>query len=304
MPGAGHIVHMPGHIFIRVGRYVDVIEANRHAIHADEEYFAEGSPGKTAYTVALHPHNFHFLSFAASMAGMRELALESARELEARVDTSLLRAPGFGALQHYLVTPLRVMVRFGMWDRILDEPAPPADLAYPMGTWRYARGVALARTGRPDAAADELRLLEALIEDPALDGVTVWDLNSARSLLRVGRQVLAGEIAVARGDLEAAIAELEEGIRLETALTYDEPPPWHLPVRHILGAVLLEADRPAEAEAVYRKSLDRFPENGWSLRGLADALAAQGKTDEAEEVRARFREAWRASDVRLTSSRF
>ncbi|NIR46337.1 MAG: tetratricopeptide repeat protein [Gemmatimonadetes bacterium] len=304
MPGAGHVVHMPGHIYIRVGRYADAVEANRHAIHADEGYFQEGSPGKTAYTLAYHPHNFHFLSYAASMAGQSELALESARELAARTDSTMMRRPGFGALQHYLVTPLRVMVRFGLWDEILAEPAPPRDLAYPMATWHYARGMALARSGRLDAAAAELEALRAALADPALKKITVWDLNSTAALMQVAERVLAGELAAARGDYREAIAALEQGIRLETELTYDEPPPWHLPVRHVLGAVLLEAGRPAEAEAVYRKALQRFPENGWALHGLRQSLNAQGQMEKAATVEARLREAWRAADVELVGSRF
>ncbi len=302
MPGAGHVVHMPGHIYIRVGRYADVIEANQHAIHADEEYFAEGSPGTTMYTLGYHPHNYHFLSYGASMAGNSELALSSAQDLAARVDQEMMRAPGMGILQHFLMTPLRVMVRFGMWEKILAQPAPP-DLPYLMGTWRYARGMALARSGRTDEAVVELAALEAALADPALEGVTMFDLNSGAQLLSVGRQVLAGEITAARGDYDEAIALLEGGVALETQLTYDEPPPWHLPVRHILGAVLLEAGRTVEAEAVYRQALKRFPENGWALQGLALSLEAQGKRTEAEEVRARFREAWRAADVQLRASR-
>jgi tetratricopeptide (TPR) repeat protein len=305
MPGAGHVVHMPSHIYIRVGRYADAIESNQNAVHAHAMH-AEPAPdaGPDGFDQGYGSHNYHFLSFAAQMAGNRALAMESARQLEARVDAEMMREPGFGALQHYLVTPLRVMVRFGMWDEILAEPSPPQDLAHPVGTWHYARGMAFARSGRLDGAAEELEQLRALLASDALDGVTVWELNSAHTLLSIAERVLTGEVDAARGDTDAAIAALTEGVAMETELTYDEPPPWHLPVRHVLGAVLLDAGRAAEAEAVYTASLDRFAENGYALRGLELSLDAQGNAAEAEAVRDRLAAAWRAADVELPGSRF
>lgn len=305
MPGAGHIVHMPSHIYIRVGRYADAIESNQNAVHAHGMH-AEPAPdqGPDEFDQGYGSHNYHFLSFAAQMAGSRSLALETARELAARVDPEMMRAPGLGALQHYLVTPFRVMVRFGMWDAIFAEPAPPEHLAYPQGTWAYARGIAFARTGRLDEATVELEQLRALLAGDALEGVTVWELNSAHALLSIGERVLTGEIEAARGNTDAAVAALAEGVEMETSLTYDEPPPWHLPVRHVLGAVLLDSGQAREAEGVYLAALDRFAENGYSLRGLAMSLDAQGKEVEAEDVRKRFAVAWRAADVELPGSRF
>jgi tetratricopeptide (TPR) repeat protein len=305
MPGAGHIVHMPSHIYIRVGRYADAIESNEGAVHAHGAH-AEPSPdqGPEEFDQGYGSHNYHFLSFAAQMAGNRALALETARELEARVDREMMRAPGLGALQHYLVTPLRVMVRFGMWDEILAEPAPPEDLAYPTGTWLYARGMAFARTGLPDEAGAELEALRAMLKGDSLDGVTIWELNSANTLLSIGERVLTGEVEAARGNTGAAIAALSEGVGMETALTYDEPPPWHLPVRHVLGAVLLDAGQDGEAETVYLASLEQFADNGYSLRGLELALDAQGDGAGAAAARERFAVAWRAADVELPGSRF
>ena len=305
MPGAGHIVHMPSHIYIRVGRYADAIESNQGAVHAHGMH-AEPAPDQapSEFDQGYGSHNYHFLTFAAQMAGNRELAMETARELEARIDPEMMRAPGLGALQHYLVTPLRVMVRFGMWEEILAEPAPPEDLAYPRGTWLYARGMAFARTDWPDEAAAELEALRDLLAGDSLDGVTVWELNSAHTLLSIGERVLTGELEAALGNTDAAIAALAEGVELETDLTYDEPPAWPLPVRHVLGAVLLDADRSDEAEAVYLASLDQFADNGYSLRGLELALAAEGRETEAEAARESFDLVWRAADVELPGSRF
>ncbi len=304
MPGAGHIVHMPSHVYIRVGRYADAIEANEGAVHAHGMIDAGGRGAAAAYDQGYGSHNYHFLAFAAQMAGNRALAMETARELQGRVDREMMRAPGLGALQHFLVTPLRVMVRFGEWDAILAEPAPDADLAYPLGTWHFARGLALARSGRTAEADAELADLRALLAGDALDGVTVWELNSGHALLSIAERVLAGEIEASRGETEAALIALREGIVLEDALTYDEPPPWDLPVRHILGAVLLEAGRPAEAQAVYEAALVQFADNGYALRGLELSLEAQGKMREAEEAGERLAMAWRVADVDLPGSRF
>jgi len=305
MPGAGHIVHMPSHIFVRIGRYADAIAANQGAVHAHTLHAAPAAgAGADVFDQGYGSHNYHFLAFAAQMAGSRRLALQTARELEARVDPDMMRAPGMGALQHYLCTPLRVMVRFGMWKEILAEPAPPEDLAYPRGTWRYARGMAFARTDRTVEADAELSDLRAILAGRALDGVGVWSLNSAYALLSIAERVLSGEIAAARGDADAAVRALEEGVALEAALTYDEPPPWPLPVRHILGAVLLDAGRPEEARTVYEQALSRFAENGYALRGLEESYAAQGRDEEAAAARARLTTAWRAADVELPGSRF
>jgi tetratricopeptide (TPR) repeat protein len=286
-----------------VGRYADAVEANRRAIRVDEAQDLNDR-GRTAYTLAYHPHNYHFLSYAASMAGQSRVALDAARTLEEKVDREMMRAPGFVALQHYLATPLRTMVRFGRWDEILAEPAPPRDLLYPVGTWRYARAMAYARTGRPDRAEEELADLRGIREETSRSVRKVWGLNATSGLLGVAVTVVEGEIAAARGRYGEAVRRLEEGVERESALVYDEPPPWHLPVRHVLGAVLLEAERPADAEMVYREALERFPENGWCLFGLAESLEAQGKTREANEVRKRFGDAWRAADVELPASRF
>ncbi len=303
MPGAGHVVHMPAHVYIRVGRYAEAVEANLRAIRADESQEV-GDRGQTVYTLAYHPHNYHFRSYAASMAGRREVAMRAARTLAEKVDRSMMREPGFAALQHYLVTPLRVMVRFGRWGEILEEPSPPEDLLYPRGTWRYARAVAHARAGRPAEAERELEALRRIQAEPSLQEQAVWDLNATADLLGVAVKVVEGEIAAERDDHAAAIEALREGVRRESELVYDEPPPWHLPVRHVLGAVLLEAGRAAEAEAVYRRALERFPENGWCLHGLAESLQAQGREDEARDARDRLAEAWRSADVELTGSRF
>lgn len=301
VPGAGHLVHMPGHIYIRVGRYHDAVAANQRAIVADDAYVTQ-CHAQGAYPIGYMPHNHHFLWSAATMEGASALAIAAARHLAEHGDPAMMREPGLGTLQHYWVTPLYADVRFGRWDEILGAPRPPADLLYPTGVWHYARGTALTRRGRLDEAAAELAALGRVADDPGIAAVTIWDINTSEALLRIAAEVLAGELAAARGDLAAAVAHLEAGVRREDALRYDEPPPWHFPVRHVLGAVLLRAGRPADAERVYRDDLAKYPDNGWSLFGLAQSLEAQEKKDEAAKVRAQFIAAWRYADVEIAAS--
>jgi len=296
MPSAGHIVHMPAHVFIRVGRYVDAIELNHRATHADERYIHAEKP-RGLYPLAYYPHNYDFLAFAADMAGRRAEALDAARSGAEAVDMDMTTVPELGGLQNYLVLPLRVMVRFGMWREILAEPAPEANLDFAVGFWHFARGMALLRTGRASDAEEELALLQARVDSPGIEPFLIW-WNPARSILTLGSLALEGEIHHAAGDTQGAVAPLERAIALEDDLTYDEPPPWSVPTRQVYGRILLERGNASDAERMFRGDLARHPENGWSLLGLAQALEAQGKTDEAGAVRQRLDVAWRTADVR------
>jgi tetratricopeptide (TPR) repeat protein len=302
MPGAGHLVHMPGHIYIRVGRYMDAITANEHAVHADETYIRDQQPALGTYLVGYYPHNYDFLAFAASMAGRQQQAVESAQKVESLVPAEML-VPGAGPLEHFSTVALRTMVRFGRWDEILQRPQPAEGLTYARGIWHYAQGMARSARGELDQADAELAAVRSAAAEPTLAEVVVG-FNSAAAVLTVASHVLAGEIAAKRGNLTEAIAHLEQGASAEDDFIYGEPPDWPVPVRQHLGAVLLQAGRAADAERVYREDLGRFPENGWSLFGLAEALKAQGKTAEAAEVERRLAAAWTGSDVTLTASRF
>jgi tetratricopeptide (TPR) repeat protein len=270
VPGAGHLVHMPGHVYFRVGRYADTIRANEAAIAADART-ASACHGDSTYRLAYVPHNVHFLWAAQLMAGEDESALATARRLQAGIDPTMMRQPGLGTLQHYWAIPLYTLAVLER-AQVLDEPPPPADLPYPTAVWRYARGIAQARAGRPEEAAAELAALEALTADPRLEGVTIWDINTSRDLLAVAVHALAGEIAAARGDRDGAAAILRAGIAKEDALRYDEPPPWLDPLRRRLGGVLLRLGDHAGAEAAFRDALRQHPENALARRGL-EALA-------------------------------
>ncbi|HET7622677.1 MAG TPA: hypothetical protein VFK39_12310 [Gemmatimonadaceae bacterium] len=303
MPGAGHIVHMPGHIYIRVGRYMDAVRANEHAVHADESYIRDQRPGVSAYTAGYYPHNFDFLAFAAAMAGRAEQAIAAADRQASTVPPEALGAPGMTFLQHHITRRLQLRVRFGRWDEILRTPAPPGELPHAMGMWHYARGRALAATGKIREAEAELALVHTAATDPRLAGVRL-EFNESPAILGIAEHVLAGSIADARGDHAAAVAHLREAAAIEDGLTYGEPPDWSVPVRHDLGAALLAAGRPTEAERVYREDLKRFPSNGWSLLGLSQSLRAQKKVAESDRAMAEFRRAWSTSDVEIASSRY
>jgi len=294
MPGVGHMVHMPAHIYIRLGRYADAAASNVHAIHTDET-FIEGQKPVTVYSLAYYPHNIHFLAFASIMAGRSAQALEAARALKSKVNLDVARQVPM--LQEMLPYYALTLTTFGRWDEVLAEPLPPSDIRMPLAMAYYARGVAYAAKGR---------LAEART---ALDTVKVIDTATpadapAKTPVSIAVHALMGEIATRSGKLDEGIAHFREALRIEDAGLYFEPPKWYYPIRHSLGAALLKAGRPAEAEAVYREDLKRFPENGWSLFGLAAALRAQGKSAEAAAVDQRFAKAWSAADVKLTASRF
>ncbi len=303
MPGAGHLVHMPGHIYIRVGRYADAIEANQHAVHADETFIADQRPGYTGYVLGYYPHNYDFLAFAAMMAGQGDLAIESAQKVQSLIPADMLGQPGLSFLEQGYTGPLRMLVRFGRWDDILALPEPEVDRPYVRGTWHYARGMANAAKGDFAAAEADLAQVREAAAHPDIAEASIG-FNPGGTVLTVAAGVLAGEIAARRVDTTEAVRLLTEAARLEDSFTYGEPPDWPVPVRHHLGAVLLEAGRTAEAERAYREDLVRFPENGWSLFGLAESLRRQGRAEEAAQVEERLRSAWASSDVTLTGSRF
>ena len=301
-PAAGHLVHMPGHIYQRVGRYGDAVKANQLAIAADEDYIAQ-CRAQGIYPLGYYPHNIHFLWFAATMNGQSQLALDAARKTEKSIPAEVVK--DVPPLQSFLLTPDYALVRFGKWDTILAAPAPRVDTLFTRGVRHYARGMAQIRKNNFPAALQELEGVRKIAADPKLiEAPSSLSLNMADAVLRVATAVLEGELAAAKRDYPAAIMYLDKAVRLEDALIYTEPDDWHFPVRHALGAVLLDAGRTVEAETVYWDDLRRHPMNGWALFGLAKALRAQGKNEEAKAVEADFKKSWASSDITLTASRF
>jgi len=300
MPGAGHIVHMPSHIYYRVGRYGDAVRVNEVAATMDEAYIA-ACKAQGFYPAGYYGHNIHFLWTSSEMQGRYHAALDASRRLVKAVDAvELSKTLPSGEL--YVFTPVVTLLRFGQWDAILAEPPPPDSLKLNLAIWLYARGFAHANTGDLAAAgADRDRLAGLVSAD-----YSRFDPSGlpARQMVGMSLALLDGEIARVSGHLDEAVAHFKDAAALEAGLPYTEPPYWHQPTAHLLGAALIQARRPAEAEAVYRQSLKTYREDGWALFGLAQALEAQGKTAEAAQVRRAFDKAWAFADVKLASSRF
>jgi tetratricopeptide (TPR) repeat protein len=296
MPGAGHLVHMPGHIYLRVGRYADAVEANRHAVHADETYIGDAGP-RNIYTSAYYPHNYHFMNFAATMAGMSDVAVESAAMLPEKISTEV--AEGVGWIQLAVTAPQLTDVTFGRWDEVLAAEPPPATLPVSVMLDHYARGVAHSALGDTEAARARLDSVRAVGERVQ----SVPALLDMKPIPLIAEHALAGELELRSGNAAAAVEHFTVARDIEDEMVYLEPPLWYYPIRWSLGRALLEADRPAEAEQAYRESLLKFRGNGWSLYGLAESLEAQGKTGEAAEARAAFAEAWTDADIEITASR-
>lgn len=300
VPGSGHLVHMPAHTYWRVGRYHDAAEANVRAAAVDEQYIAQCN-AQGFYPALYYPHNIHFLWAASSMEGRSAVAIDAARRVAANVRIEQIRE--FPTVEFFRTIPLLALTQFGRWDEILAEPMPDASLRYATAIAHYARGVALARKGDLAAAHRERDQLVPLRDTTE---ILFLDTNDypAVTLLQIADALLEGEIAMAAGSVDAAVGHFERAVALQDGLPYMEPPFWYYPTRQSLGAALLAAGRAGEAEAVYRRDLEDYPHNGWSMFGLAESLAAQGRTDEAAEVREMFAHVWARADVELTGSRF
>ena len=304
VPGSGHLTHMPAHIHMRTGRYAAAVAANERAIAADERYLGEVD-AQGAYRVGYVAHNRHFLWAAAAMDGRSATALAAARDAFPSACGPGRNDRSTGILQHYYVLPLFALVRFGRWREILEDTLPPdVDEPYPRAIWHYARGTAYAKSGRLAEARREQDALARFAVDPALQRSRIKNINPAEALVRIAALTLAADIATAEKHPDVAVAKLVEATAVEDALAYDEPHLWLAPTRHALGAALLAAGKAADAERVYREDLRHYPENGWSLIGLAEAQRNQGKADAARETERRFRIAWRNADVTLPGSRF
>jgi tetratricopeptide (TPR) repeat protein len=303
-PQAGHLTHMPSHIYVRVGQYEDATLVNELAAEADRSYIA-ACRAQGFYPGVYYPHNTHFLWYATSLEGRSAQALEAA-QLTAKYaadnlcgPTQVLEAPRFRHL------PLLVHLRFGEWDEVLRAKQPPStnDFLVDRAMWHYARGMAFAAKGKSGAAAAELALLQEMA-----DGDAAKALNNpmlpVTGILQVARMVLEAKVAWIKGAQAEGIAQLEEAVKAQDALPYMEPPFWYYPVRQTLGAALLESGDAERAEAVFREDLKHTPRNGWGLMGLRESLAKQGKATAAEHVDGQLAEAWRRADVELKMAWF
>ena len=298
VPGSGHLVHMPSHIYWRIGRYNDASDANVKAAKVDEDYIAQCN-AQGFYPALYYPHNIHFLWASASMEGRSQVAIEAGEKVARNVNLDQIKQ--FPPIEFFHTIPLLSSVRFGDWEKILAAPEPADELQFSKGIWQYARGMASLRTDNladAELAAGELEQLKNHERIFLLDG----NDYPASTILGIASALLAGELDMARGNNELAINAFKQAVELQDALPYTEPPFWYYPTRQTLGHALIQTSQAAEAEAVYRQDLKNYPRNGWSLFGLARSLDMQGKTEEARQVRQRFDKMWANADITIDSS--
>ncbi|MCC6660036.1 MAG: tetratricopeptide repeat protein [Phycisphaerales bacterium] len=293
---SGHMVHMPGHIDVRVGQWARAAEQNRQAIRIDAGY-RRLSPRQGFYNIYM-AHNNQFLAWACMNTGRKAECLAAARAMMEGVPKEFIEGSP-EAIDGYLHLELEAFLRFGEWDRVLAEPEPPATLPIKRAFWRYARATALA--AKKDIAAAEREQAEFVKAVGEVPAGRLMAINDAHTTLDIARHSLAGEIAYQRGSIDDAVDHLRKAVEIEDTLRYMEPPDWVWPVRHQLGAVLVSAGRHAEAEKVYREDLKKWPENGWALFGLAECLRAQD-SPEAAAVEARFKKVWAGADYQISST--
>lgn len=299
--GAGHLLHMPSHIYINTGDYHLGSVSNIRAVETDSAY-STACHAQGAYPLAYNPHNWHFLAATATLEGDAAWAWKAATHLQRHTSEEIMRMPGWGTLQHYYTIPYYIAVKLSMWDTVLAMPAPGADLVYPRAILHYARGMAFLGKHDVKKAKQELDSLQLLAKDTTLKDLTVWAINTTADLVQIASKVLSAGVALQEGKTDGAVAQLKEAVAIEDQLNYNEPPDWFFSVRHHLGAVLLKAGQFPEAEAVYKQDLRTWKKNGWALIGLQEALAKQNKTAEAQLAQAAFDEAWKYANISIRSS--
>ncbi|MGK2915506.1 MAG: hypothetical protein ACSLE5_13855 [Porticoccaceae bacterium] len=300
VPGAGHLVHMPAHIFFRVGRYGDAAAANERAIAVDEDYISQ-CKAQGIYPAAYYPHNAHFLWIAYSYQGHSADAIAAARKTASNAHDGLPLPT-----DQFKVAPLHAMVKFAQWDEVLKEPRPAEKDVFTTMIWHWARGMALTNKSDLAGAESELAALRELLSRADFPSRMLLVNSPPERLGRIGERLLAGQIAWVRKDMGEAIGQFSSAVWLEDSTTYNEPPDWPYPTRHYLGAALLAANQPVEAEAVYLEDLRRRPENGWGLFGLVQAIKQQGgeRSVDLAQAEARWQKAWSMADIKLVSSRW
>ncbi|MBD0825073.1 tetratricopeptide repeat protein [Aestuariibaculum marinum] len=299
MPAAGHIVHMPSHIYIRVGRYKDAVEANQKAILADEDYISQCF-SQGMYPLGYYPHNIHFLWSASSLLGNSQLAIEAAKKTAEKVPVGEMKDLHF--LQNFAATPLLAYTRFGKWNDILTYPKPNDDIKHLKLIWHYTRGIAFTRKNNLKEAKEELEAIDVLANDPDMENNIATGFDSGTTLAKLAYEIVSGEIAANTKDYNTAITHFEKAVAIEDNLIYNEPSAWHIPPRQNLGDILMKAKRYSEAEKIYKEDLVNLRQNGWSLMGLYNSLLAQGKTKDAKKIKNEFNKAWQDSDIAITTS--
>ena len=302
VPGAGHLIHMPSHVYIRTGDYHKGTLANLRAVVVDSNYVAACN-AQGAYPIAYFPHNYHFLAATAALEGNSSLALNASYNVAKHSSTTLMKEPGWGTLQHFYTIPFYISVKFGKWEEILELENEVPSLKYPAAILNYARGLAFLSLGEMEKAKKELYSLETFAKDESLKEITIWDINTVSVLVQIARNVLKAEILAKEFKYSESISLLREAIEIEDGLNYNEPPDWFFSVRHHLGAIQIEAGLYNDAVSTYKEDLLRLPKNGWALHGLKLAYENLNNQDKVKEVELLRKQSWENADIVLTTSR-
>lgn len=301
VPSAGHLVHMPSHIYINTGHYYEGSMANEDAVKQDSIYIAKCKV-EGVYPQLYYPHNYHFLAATAALEGRGARAIEVSFKMSEIIGKKYLYEPGFETTQHYITIPYNVLVKFAQWEKILSLPAPEYSLHYPKAIWHYARGMAYANIRRVNLARTELDSLVTLANEEDVKSMFIWEINKMSDVARIAELVLRAEISKAEGNLSQSVDYLKEAIVTEDGLNYTEPPDWFFSVRHLLGDVYMRLGQYKLAEQIYREDLETFPRNGFALNGLYHSLVKQGNMEEAATVKEEFIKAWQRADSKLEYS--
>ena len=300
LPGSGHMVHMPGHIYYRIGRYFDSLAVNKDATAADETYLAASNAPMGVYRLGYYPHNVHFVLVSAQMAGDSATAIAAAQKLASLTpDDQLIKSPG---LQHIKAAIYFAHAQFSTPETILALPDPGNSAAYVAAMWHYARGIAMVRRGDLASAATEANAIGSIAQGPGLAPLADAGIP-AKDVLKLARKVVEARIAQAKGDRDTAVARFREAAAIQETLHYTEPPYWYYPVRQSLAAALLQAGKLDAARDEFQRALKRAPNNGWTYFGLAELYRARGDTKSAQDAEAQLAKTWVGDTSLLNISR-
>ena len=302
VPGAGHLVHMSSHIYIRTGDYHEGSLSNIRAIKVDSQYVSS-CHAQGVYPLSYYPHNYHFLAATATLEGKKSWAMTASEKMSEHMDRELIKDPAWATLQHYYLIPYFVRVKFGDWDSILARPEPMISLPYVQAIRHYARGMAYLNKKNIPAAREEMNRLDSIARDTVLKDLTIWAINSIADIVSIASKVLQGEIFAAESSYDASIRLLREAVAMEDQLAYNEPPEWFFSVRHHLGAILLENKNYKEAIKIYKEDLNWLPKNGWAQHGLKAAYQNIKDQKSLTAIEKDILESWKYAEITLGSSR-
>jgi tetratricopeptide (TPR) repeat protein len=302
VPGAGHLIHMPSHIYIRTGLYHDGVLVNQKASLADSLYL-ENCHAQGAYPLGYYPHNYHFIAACGTLSGESKSAVTGAYQTANHAHRKLMLDPAWGTLQHYYTIPWYIQVKLGLWNDIIHSKAPEKNLKYPSVIWHYAQAMAVLSQNKTDEAKKHLAEIKSILTDTTLKNLTIWNINNVYDLSVIASKTVEGEISAKEKNYAKAIASLKEAVAREDALNYNEPADWFFSIRHHLGAVLIDAGKYEEAIKTYEQDLKNYPKNGWALKGLMNAYTKTGDKKRYIDTKKEFDEAWKFADIKISSSR-